>query len=171
MSRLHRHWLQDCCAKKEKSVVLAMEETRKHGVHLFFLADLWEYYTMSKEYYDSRQSGGLSCCTVLGNKHKQPVSSDALLSPYRRSQVFLIQRFLACKYSLQRLECTYPLRGRLPFNGASHSNLKKKNLGKNKWSRIFFVLVFRSSKQLSNVSSSGGCSSGSTQTVADTAPK
>lgn len=47
----------------------------------------------------------------------------------------------------------------------------KKNLGKNKWSRIFFVLVFRSSKQLSNVSSSGGCSSGSTQTVADTAPK
>lgn len=130
MSRLHRHWLQDCCAKKEKSVVLAMEETRKHGVHLFFLADLWEYYTMSKEYYDSRQSGGLSCCTVLGNKHKQPVSSDALLSPYRRSQVFLIQRFLACKYSLQRLECTYPLRGRLPFNGASHSNLKKKKLGK-----------------------------------------
>lgn len=131
MSRLHRHWLQDCCAKKEKSVVLAMEETRKHGVHLFFLADLWEYYTMSKEYYDSRQSGGLPCCTVLGNKHKQPVSSDALLSPYRRSQVFLIQRFLACKYSLQRLECTYPLRGRLPFNGASHSNLKKKT-----WEKI-----------------------------------
>lgn len=36
---------------------------------------------MSNEYYDSRQSGGLPCCTVLGNKHKQPVSSDALLSP------------------------------------------------------------------------------------------
>lgn len=35
-------------------------------------ADLCEYYerryTMSKEYYDSRQSAGLLCCTVLGNK-------------------------------------------------------------------------------------------------------
>lgn len=47
---------------------------------------------MSKEYYDSRQSAGLLCCTVLGNKHKQPVSSDVLLSKLRPYSS-LIQRF------------------------------------------------------------------------------
>lgn len=69
----------------QKSGVSAREKPRKHRMlPLLLRADLCEYYerryTMSKEYYDSRQSAGLLCCTVPGNKHTQPVSSDVSLS-------------------------------------------------------------------------------------------
>ena len=58
----------------QKSGGSAREKPRKHRMLPRLLcADLCEYYerryTMSKEYYDSRQSAGLLCCTVPGNKH------------------------------------------------------------------------------------------------------
>lgn len=99
----------DCSAEKWSAGRGKSRE--KHRMHPRLLcADLCEYYerrhTMSKEYCDSRQSAGLLRCTVLGNKHKQPVSSDVLSPQLDGPNASSYNQCLACKYPLQRPVCT-----------------------------------------------------------------